>query len=326
MTKLFKPASILFYFLITIVFFIGGIYVAKLVGAGKNQMLAGGAIVLFYGIISAFLSFLLSIFFAYRIKHNTLVWLNKLLGILFFLMICLVAVPLITGKKKVQQEQEYQQKTTTPINKNIRLISWIDSNKPEESLHQNTDESLGIGFFKPDIFKNRIIYFYSGVNLEKNLLEHIPTDSIVFANDQYNSTNTTYAPPWLYPAYLKLDYGIILFKALGIGYDFVKVEANKNSKQVTYLNKNCGKFKAWPEFILSVNSVEFNEKSAKKVFVKPLDYAGEVMTEFTFMKPLLVEEDWMYVVLLNDGFAEQGKGWIRWKKDNLLLITFSLLS
>ena len=57
-----------------------------------------------------------------------------------------------------------------------------------------------------------------------------------------------------------------------------------------------------------------------------MDYAGEVNVEYSFIKPILVEEDWMYVKLVNENFVEQGKGWIRWKKDNILLITYSLLS
>lgn len=80
-------------------------------------------------------------------------------------------------------------------------------------------------------------YFYGGVNLEKGLQKHLPFDSVVFTKDQYNNPTTNYAPPWLYPAHLKLDYGIIIFKALGVGHDFVKVETNKQTKQTNNLSR-----------------------------------------------------------------------------------------
>lgn len=47
---------------------------------------------------------------------------------------------------------------------------------------------------------------------------------------------------------------------------------------------------------------------------------------FDCMQPLLVENEGMYVKLVNGQLIEQGKGWVRWKKDNLLLIDYSLLS
>ncbi len=91
MKKLVKPASLLFYILIVILFFFIGLYVAKLVDAGKGQMLAGGAIVLFYGLISAGLAFVLALFVAYAVKHSTLVRMNKIFGVLFFILVCIIA-------------------------------------------------------------------------------------------------------------------------------------------------------------------------------------------------------------------------------------------
>jgi len=325
MKKLFKPASLLFYFLMVIVFFFIGLFFAKLVGAGKNQMLAGGAIVLFYGLVFAGIAFTLALFVAYGVKHNTLIKFNKVLGVLFFVLACIIAYKVITREKKEDPVKDYPKKTTEPANNEISMVAYKASEKPV-ILQQNVKESMGIGFFKPNYFEHPTLYFYGGLNLEKGHIEHTPLDSVVFAKDQYNNPTTTYAPSWLYPEHLKLDYGIIVFKVLGIGRDFIKVEANKQTKQLTYLDKNKGTFTAWTEFLLSINSVEFNENSSKKVFVKPLDYAGEVKINFDFMQPLLIEQDWMYVKLINESLKERGKGWIRWKNHNELLIIYSLLS
>lgn len=96
MKKLIKPASLLFYCLIIILFFFIGLYVAKLVDAGKGQMLAGGAIVLFYGLVSAGLAFVLALFVAFGVKHSTLIRINKIVGTLFFILVCVITYLLMS--------------------------------------------------------------------------------------------------------------------------------------------------------------------------------------------------------------------------------------
>jgi hypothetical protein len=325
MKKLFKPACILFYFLMIIASFLIGLFIAKLVGAGKGQMLAGGAIVVFYGMVSSGIGLMLSFVVAYYLQTRILIRINIILGFVLIIFMSFGVYKFVNREQAQEPVKEYPKKTTVPANKLIAMANPQDMGNPAPG-QQNVVEHIGIGFFRPNFFEFPTLYFYGIVNLEKGLTEHMPQDSVVFAKDKYNNPTTSYAPPWLWPEHLKLDYGIVTFKVLGMGYDFVKVEGNKKTGQLTYLDKNRGTFISWPEFLMSVNSVEFNERSAKKVFVKPLDYAGEVKAGFDFMKPLLVEEEWMYVKLLNESMAEQAKGWIRWKKGNSMLITYSLLS
>ena len=66
-------------------------------------------------------------------------------------------------------------------------------------------------------------------------------------------------------------------------------------------------------------------ESNKKVFIRPFEYADVEKVKFAFMQPLLVEEEWIYVRLVNNNLVEQGKGWIQWKNDDTLLIKYSLL-
>ncbi len=331
MNKLFKPVSLLMYLLVVLVFFIAGMTIAGISGVAEGAGLAGGAIVLFYGLIAAILAFILALFVAHKTQIETIIKINKIFGILFFLAACLFVYRVITLNKNKIPVNEYPKEITAPVatDKEISMVSYKELKRVEKLvlMNQNSKLKMGIGLFKPNYFEYPTLYFFGGVNLEKGLTEHMPMDSLVFAGDEYNEPTTTYAPPWLYPEHLKLDYGIIIFKALGIGYDFVKVEANKQTKQLTYLDKNKGTFMTWPEFLLSINSVEFIEKSKQTIHIKPLDYAGEVNVKYyAFMQPLLVEQDWMYVKLVDENLKEQGKGWIRWKKDNVLLIIYSLLS
>ena len=122
MKKLFNPASLLFYFLVVIVFFFIGLFFAKLVGAGKEQMLAGGAIVLFYGLVSAGIAFSLALFVAYTVKHHRLIKFNKVLGVLFLVLILLTAYKVITREKKEDPVKDTPKKTTASINK---VNTWI---------------------------------------------------------------------------------------------------------------------------------------------------------------------------------------------------------
>ncbi len=325
MKNLFKPACLLMYVLIILVFFMAGMTLAGVSGAAKGQGLAGGAIVFFYGVITAIIAFILSLFVAYKAKVSTVIKINKIFGMLFLIAACLFVYRVITINKNDTPVKELPTKITAPAADEISMVSYKALKKPV-LLQQSIESKMGIGFFKPNYYEYPTLYFYGGINLEKSLMEHQPVDSVVFTKDEYNNPTTSYAPPWLYPVHLKLDYGVITFKALGIGRDFVKVEANKKTNQISYLDKNKGTFMSWPEFLLSINSVEFNKYSNKKVFVKPLDYAGEVNVAFSFMKPLLVEEDWMYVKLVDGDYKEQRKGWIRWRKDGNLLVKYSLFS
>lgn len=262
---------------------------------------------------------------AYGAWRSSLVKLHGAFVVVFCLLVYIAAYEFVARDNIEESIKEHTGIKTVPAINKASMMDFSTSEKPV-LLNKRVESPMGIGFFKPNYFEHQILYFYGGVNLEKELREHVPADSVVFAKDQYENTTTSYAPPWLYPEHLKLDYGIIIFKVLGEGRDFIKVEANRESGQITYLDKNAGTFTAWPEFLLSVHSVEFNEVSLKKVFVKPLDYAGEVNTTYDFMQPLLVEEDWMYVKLVDDGLHEQGRGWIRWKRNGVLLVSYSLLS
>lgn len=188
------------------------------------------------------------------------------------------------------------------------------------------NSEIGIGFFKPNFYENPTLYFYGDINLEKGLIEHMPMDSLVFTQNQYGEISTSYAPPWLYPEHLKLDYGVMYFKVLGIGHDFVKVIANKANAQVSYVDKNHGQFISWPEFLMSINSVEFKEGSSGKVFSKPFEHAGEIAIEYAFIQPLMVHEEWLYGKFVDEQLKEKGKGWIMWRKGNKLYINYSLFS
>ena len=80
---------ILFYVLFFLVGFFLGIQIANIVEAGKGQMLAGGAIVLGYGVVGAFLGLAVSIFLSvvFKSKQAKVILLNKILAIALIIFI-----------------------------------------------------------------------------------------------------------------------------------------------------------------------------------------------------------------------------------------------
>jgi mannose/fructose/N-acetylgalactosamine-specific phosphotransferase system component IID len=76
--------NVLFFVLCFLAGFFAGIMVATLVDAGKGQMLAGGAIVLGYGVVGAVLGLVVALYLSliYRAKPKDIILWNKLLAVL----------------------------------------------------------------------------------------------------------------------------------------------------------------------------------------------------------------------------------------------------
>jgi hypothetical protein len=119
MNKLIKPASLLLYLLTIIVFFVGGLFVSKFLGAGKGQMLAGGAIVLFYGLVTAGLAFIASLFVVRSLSHLTVVKINKVLGAIFIILASVVAYKISTREKNDEPIDNPAPKPTAPVDKGM---------------------------------------------------------------------------------------------------------------------------------------------------------------------------------------------------------------
>lgn len=319
MKKLFKPASLLFYFFMVIVFFFAGVYYAGITGAAEGQGLAGGAIVLGYGVISAFVALLVSFIIAYYAERELIVRINQILGIVFLIFIAITAYRLITRERSETTSEPSSQLTPRPA-PTVATGSAVDIQMPDEN------SEIGLGFFTPDFINHSVLYFYGMPNFEKPVSDHTPSDSITFQQLDGHRFDISYAPPWLVPEHLKMDYEILHFKIKSINRDFVEVIVNKTDQRNAYVNRHAGRITYWPDFLLNVHSVEFPPNQPQTVRIKPLNYAGQVTTDFVFMKPLRIQEDWMEVELQDQNFQKVGDGWIQWRNNQKLLIEYSLLS
>ena len=87
-----------------------GASLAGAMGVADNQGLAGGAIIFFYGLISALVALVVSIILVSRIDRAIIIRINQILFLLGLLVYALVTWRFIENKKSKSQD-----KTTLPL-------------------------------------------------------------------------------------------------------------------------------------------------------------------------------------------------------------------
>lgn len=325
-----KPYSFLMYVLAIIAFFFLGLVYAGITEAGKGQMLAGGAIVFGYGVIGAFIGLCTALFTAFKAQRHLIIKLNWVLTLIIVASFSYFTIKYqIRQREKLENEPPKREQPTTP--KPTAPAGDAQQTEPLAMLIDNkieiqSESDIGLGMFAPNYYENKTLYFYGNLTQGKSVQEHMPTDSITFKQREYGDFEIATAPPWLVPHHLKLDYGMLYFKVKSISHDFIEVIVNTTNNKTALVDRYAGKLQYWPEFLLGIHSVEFPQPSKHNVYVKPLDYTGTVTTPYSFMRPIKIENEWMHVELQGDDFKEIAKGWIRWRKDGKLLVTYSLLS
>lgn len=316
MKTFFKPANILFYFLSTLVFFFLGMALASIAGAGKGQGLAAGAIVFGYGALSGGLAFIISLFAVWFLHEKYVGLLNKILAVILFLFMAFFVY-------------RYQARHAALDETNKTKFAGVFPLTVAAGFQMNNESQyrppIGLGMATPKFYENSVLYFYGNPNLEKPLSDHSPTDSLVFKRTEIGM-EITYAPPWFTPAHLKMDYNMLFIRVVSLHSEFIEVMINETNGQTTYMDRYMNQLRFWPEFLLTINSVEPLNRQDNPPRVKPLSHASLVISEYSFLRPLRITDQWLHVELLNDSFKSQGKGWIKWQENGNLLITYSLLS
>lgn len=320
--QMLKPYSFLLYFLAFITCFFIGISYAGLIEAGKGQMLAGGAIVLGYGVMGALIGFVISLFVAKKLNRKIIIRINIILALSIIGFYGYYHLKFLEKRKarELEKNEFKKSKTQTPkANKETALFFQFNN-------QVNPTESSGLGMFKPHISEEKPLYFYSNPNLDKSLNEHFAIDSITFKKTEYGNYDIATAPPWLVPNHLKLDYDLLYFKIESLTEEFIEITVNTITKKTAFVSRYSGNISLWPEFLLQVNNIEFLDPENQNIYIKPLRHASTVTVNYSYMKPIRIKQNWMQVNLLNDNFNTVSKGWIKWIENSTLLIAYSLLS
>jgi prolipoprotein diacylglyceryltransferase len=138
MNKLFKPASLLMYLLIILVFFMAGMTIAGVTGVAEGQGPAGGAIVFMYGVFTSIISFIISLFVAYKAKINTIKKINKIFGILLLVAGSLFAYRIITLNKSKNPVKEHPTKVSDEAaTTDMSVMHYIDLKKLKTAIYSN---------------------------------------------------------------------------------------------------------------------------------------------------------------------------------------------
>ncbi len=309
MKKFFQPSSLLLYILSMLVFFLSAASLASISGMAKNQGLAGAAIVVGYGFIAAFIALIASIMIVHLFKKELVILLVKILAVIFAILILYL-------KFRPRKEKAVVSPPASPPISTVAYHSPINSGDQQKF-------PMGIGMAAPNISDQQVIYFYNNP-YQKNA-SSAPVDSLVIAAAKHGPDISS-APPWFVPVHLKLDYGILLIRAISAGRNFIEVRVNEYTGQTAYLDRAQTGLQYWPEFLLNINSVEQMNRQDNPVRIKPLSHASAVNGDYEFLRPINIRQQWMQVELLNGSFQKTGQGWIQWKKDGQLIITYSLLS
>ncbi len=316
MKNLIRPASIALYLLSLSSFFLIGIYIAKLSGAGENQGLAAAAIVIGYGFIAACFALIASLVAAYRLHTKTIVKLNWILLAVTAIFVALTAYNVNQRQKEKQKElkQSSPVQPTKPADQNFLMGSFGKVNTPKSEI-------TGMGYYKAHSDYPTVLHLFNDGSPMASI-----RDSIVFDKGQHGNTDISYAPPQLYPEHLKLDYNILLFKIISITQAYCQIEINKQTGESAWVLRESGNLLLWPDFLLTVHSVEALDPSINPVRSKALDHASIVTAEYDFLQVIQVKGDWIEVKLFDDAYNLKGTGWLKWQDSDGLLIGYSLLS
>lgn len=235
--------------------------------------------------------------------------------------------------KQRQLEREEENTALFGDRKPSQMVSAVvlDESSPNASnselkLADGTEMGIGIVSIFPKDDKTLIFYSKPQLNAMREQAE--PMDSLKFSalqNDHYYEMSISSAPPWFVPQHLKLDYEILQLVAVTARKNWLEVIVNKTNGKKAWLYKEDVGFKYWPEFLLEVNSVELLNPTDFPPRIKPMDHASPIqnLNYNGIFYPIAVKDDWLQV---QPDKEVNHDIWVRWKRDGVLLVKYSMMS
>lgn len=279
----------------------------------KNVGLAGGAMVLGYGMLGLGVGLIISLFIRNKIPSKIILGTN----IVLFLFLSFF------GMRIYQQIQ----KSNTAAQQEQEKLRQLKPTAAAQPIGEPAATAMGIGIAQPQLKFNQPLYFYSTPQTDQLPTELTPIDSITFKKAPAGIDIAT-APPWLVPEKLKLDYQLFHFLVKSQSRYFLQVVGNKINGQTTWVAKSQVDYQDWPSFLLNVNAVEPLNWENNPLRSKPLRHASPLLEygSQNILQPLKIEEHWIQVNILDQDYKPIQTGWIRWRSASQLLITYQMLS
>jgi hypothetical protein len=309
---------LLFVFLLMFIGFCGGLFIGSLFIPKENGF-AGSATVFWYGVAGLFIGLASGIFIIRVMKQNTF-----RVALVITVIISLLVIGWIVYRVKSinNRSAEGEMNFKEYDNKSISA-SFLHAGFAEG----DTSLPAGMGIAKPHLSHGKRVYFYHFLPIGAQPYQIRPFDSLLIHKGE-NHFEIIYAPPWFFPEVMKLDYDLLLFRTITVSKYWMEVVVNKLTGITYWISRDDAEFIDWTNFLLNVYDVELIDPEKNPLRFKPLDHASIVATtpERFSLKPLAINGDWMMVPTL--GLADRivPYGWIRWRNNDKLLITYSLLS
>lgn len=279
----------------------------------KNVGLAGGAMVLGYGVIGLGIGLIISLLIRNKIPNKVLLGTNLVLFLFLFLFGLRIYQQIQKSNAAAEQEREKLQK--------------MKPTAPAKPISYPATTTIGIGIAQPILSPKQTLYFYPAPKENQLPTQLTPLDSITFKKIPGGIDIAT-APPWLVPEKLKLDYQLFHFLVKSQSRYFLQVVGNKTNGQTAWIAKSQVNYQDWASFLLTVHSVEPLNWEDNPLRSKPLRHADPLLkfNQNNILQPLKIENNWIQVNILDQDYNPIQKGWIRWRSDTQLSISYALLS
>jgi hypothetical protein len=200
----------------------------------------------------------------------------------------------------------------------LALLLSSPSNAPQEA-------SLGVGIVRSPLDPAQPLYFYGVPDLDTLPDASSPQDSVTFRAGPHHVSVAT-APPWFVPEAMKLEYGLLHLRARTLTRHWIEVVVNERTGTTRWVDRSAVTFEPWPVFLLGVVTVEVTDPQANPIRSGPDEAAPIRARTSALLRPLAVQGDWLQVGPSPLASAQVPVGWIRWRDEKRLLITYSLLS
>jgi hypothetical protein len=205
---------------------------------------------------------------------------------------------------------------------------------------------LGAGVARPvTLDPSRPLYFHLTAPHQRseatpgldagNLPPPAPDDSLTLRMGEF-SLEIASAPPWFAPETVKLDYDLLLFRALSVTRDWVEVVVNESPERprsfprTAWVARESVAFVPWTEFLLQVYSVEPRDPATNPLRSGPGASFPEVATsEGRSFHVIAAQGSWILVESVEEGEDESRggpHGWLRWRDGDTLTVIYWLLS
>ena len=299
--------------LLTACFMLIGLVVGTLIGGQfvpEGSGLAGPAIAIGYGFVGALVALGGGVFLGWRLSITTLLITLKWVGGATVLVVAGLLVRAIALNGAEDEVAPAPLVPTEPINfiQTIRL----------------PNAEVGIGLVMPHQRPGASLYFYGQPGFDRLPSDVAPTDSLTFTRREHYIDIAT-APPWFAPVHMKMDYNVLMMRALTISRNWVEVEVNQFDGRRQWIDRHAVRFVDWPTFLAEVNSIEALDPINNPIRTKPLPHAAILAdSQDALLRPLAVRDEWVQVS--TNGLADRipPTGWIRWRNDDGFSIRYAL--